>query len=133
MPKNIILVVDDEPDILEFLKKRLESRDYQVITASDGVEGLKKVTSQEVNLILLDISMPNKDGFAMLKELKSREAAKDIPVIIISAKRETRSILEGQSLGSFDYLLKPFDFEELIKRIKRCLWINGDSCPHLNS
>jgi adenylate cyclase len=122
MPKKIILVVDDEPDILEFLKKRLESRDYQVITASDGVEGLKKVASQEVSLVLLDIVMPNKDGFAMLKELKSQEATRDIPVIIVSAKRDTKSILEGQNLGSFDYFLKPFDFEELIKHIQKCTW-----------
>ncbi|MBU0503668.1 MAG: response regulator [Candidatus Omnitrophota bacterium] len=122
MPKKTILVVDNKPDILEFLQKRLESQDYQVITASDGVEGLKKAISQEIDLVLLDIAMPKKDGFAMLKELKSQEATKDIQVIIVSAKRETKSILEGQNLGSFDYFLKPFNFEELIKHIKRCVW-----------
>ncbi|MBU2221394.1 MAG: response regulator, partial [Candidatus Omnitrophica bacterium] len=63
MPKKTILVVDNKPDILEFLQKRLESQDYQVITASDGVEGLKKAISQEIDLVLLDIAMPKKDGF----------------------------------------------------------------------
>jgi adenylate cyclase len=122
MPKKIILVVDDEPDILEYLKKRLESRDYQVITASDGIEGLKKANNQDVDLVLLDIVMPNKDGFTMLRELKSRESTRDIPVIIVSARRDTKSILEGQNLGSFDYFLKPFDFEELLKHIRKCTW-----------
>ena len=117
--KKTILVVDDEPDVLTFLKKRLEAHNYKVITASDGIEGLKKARESKPDIILLDIIMPNKDGFTMLSELRAKEETRDIPVVIISAKAESRSIFEGQYLGAVDYLIKPYDFKELLKYIKR--------------
>jgi len=117
--KKTILVVDDEPDVLTFLKKRLEAHNYKVITASDGVEGIKKVSQAKPDIILLDIIMPNKDGFTMLSELRAKEETQDIPVVIISARGESRSIFKGQNLGAIDYLIKPYDFKELLKYIKR--------------
>ena len=71
--KKTILVVDDEPDVLTFLKKRLEAHNYKVITANDGIEGLKKARESKPDIILLDIIMPNKDGFTMLSELRAKE------------------------------------------------------------
>ena len=117
--KKKILIVDDEPDVVAFLKKRLQARDYNVISANDGIEGLKKAIDEKPDLILLDIIMPNKDGFAMLKELKDKETTKEMPVIIISVKGESSAIFEGQELGATDYLIKPYDFQELLKYIKK--------------
>ncbi len=117
--KKKILIVDDEPDVVAFLKKRLQARDYNVISANDGIEGLKKAIDEKPDLILLDIIMPNKDGFAMLKELKDKETTKEMPVIIISVKGESSAIFEGQTLGATDYLIKPYDFQELLKYIKK--------------
>jgi two-component system, OmpR family, alkaline phosphatase synthesis response regulator PhoP len=117
--KKTILIVDDEPDVLTFLKRRLETRNYKVITASDGIEGLNKASQGKPDIILLDIVMPNKDGFTMLSELKTREETQDIPVVIISVRGESRAIFKGQNLGAIDYLIKPYDFRELLKYIKR--------------
>ena len=114
-----ILLVDDEPEVLEFLKKRLEKEGFLVSTAKDGVEGLQKAQSELPDLILLDIIMPNKDGFTMLKELRAEESLRSIPVIIVTAKGETSAVFEGQELRATDYLIKPVDFEQLLKYIRR--------------
>lgn len=114
-----ILVVDDDLDIVSMLKKRLEAKNYNVITAMDGREGLAKACQEKPDLILLDIIMPNKDGFTMLKELKAQESVTHIPVIILSAKGETDTLLKGEELEATDYFIKPCDFEELLQYIKK--------------
>ncbi len=117
--KNKILIVDDEPDVVEFLKKRLEASNFDVVSAGDGVEGLKKAREVRPDLILLDVIMPRKDGFKMLGELRSEEATFRIPVIMLTAKGEADSIFRGQELGAMDYIIKPFEFEELLKFIRK--------------
>ena len=112
-----ILLVDDEPDILDILGKKLEVEGFWVVRASDGNEGLRKTREEKPDLVLLDIMMPNKNGFTMLRELQSDEELRKIPVIMVSAKSETKSLFEGQKLGAMDYLIKPIDFEELLKYI----------------
>ena len=117
--KNKILIVDDEPDVIEFLKKRLEASDFDVVSAGDGVEGLEKAREMKPDLILLDVIMPRKDGFKMLGELRSDETTCGIPVIMLTAKGEADSIFRGQELGAMDYIIKPFQFEELLKFIRK--------------
>jgi len=114
-----ILVVDDDPDIIALTKKRLEAGGYQVIAAQDGAEGFNKATEENPDLILLDIVMPKKDGFAMLEDLKKNLSTRDIPVIILSAKGETDSLFKGEKFGAVDYFIKPFDWQELLQFIKR--------------
>ncbi len=114
-----ILAVDDEPEVLEFLQKRLEKYGYAVITAGDGVEGIQSSRKENPDLILLDIMMPHKDGMTMLRELQADESTRRIPVIMVTAKGETNSVLEGQSFGATDYIIKPFDFDELLRYIRR--------------
>ncbi|HQO38579.1 MAG TPA: response regulator [Candidatus Omnitrophota bacterium] len=117
--KTKILVVDDEPDVRDYLKKRLEGRGYIVETAADGDEGLEAARQHVPDLILLDVLMPNKDGFSMLQELQADPALRRITVIMATAKSQTKDIYYGQDLGATDYLIKPIDFDVLLKYIRK--------------
>jgi DNA-binding response OmpR family regulator len=117
--KTKILVVDDESEVLDILTKRLESEGFLTVRATDGVEGMKKTLEEKPDLVLLDIIMPNKDGFSMLREMQTQEELRKIPVIMVSAKSEADSLFEGRRLGATDYLIKPIDFEELLKYIRK--------------
>jgi len=114
-----ILVVDDELEVVELLKKYLERRGYQVITAGDGLQGFKYACEQKPDLILLDIVMPGADGMTVLKKLRAEESTRKIPVIMITTKRWTDSIFEAEGDGATDYIMKPFEFEELLEFVKR--------------
>jgi two-component system alkaline phosphatase synthesis response regulator PhoP len=117
--KAKILLVDDEPDVLEVLSRKLQAAGFLTVTASDGIQGLKKSREEKPDLVLLDIMMPNKDGFTMLRDLQSDKDLRGIPVIMVSAKKEVGSLFEGRNLGATDYLIKPIDFEELLKYIRK--------------
>lgn len=116
-----ILFIDDEPDLVKVVAVRLEASKYRVITASDGKEGLEKARIENPNLILLDIMMPGMDGFEVLRELKRDPKTTDIPVIMLTAKGESQSLFKAQELQSTDYLIKPFEAEELLSLIKKYL------------
>jgi two-component system, OmpR family, alkaline phosphatase synthesis response regulator PhoP len=117
--KTKILLVDDEPDVLDILSKRLETAGFLTVKAADGIEGLKRTREEKPDLVLLDIMMPRKDGFTMLRELQSEEELRKIPVIMVSAKSEADSLFEGRHLGATDYLIKPINFDELMKYIRK--------------
>ncbi|HQJ16206.1 MAG TPA: response regulator [Candidatus Omnitrophota bacterium] len=117
--KTKILVVDDEPDVRDYLKRRLEGRGYIVETAADGDEGLQAARQANPDLILLDVMMPNRDGFAMLQDLQADPATRRITVIMATAKSQTKDIYYGQDLGATDYLIKPIDFDVLLKYIRK--------------
>jgi len=117
--KTRVLIVDDEPDVREFLKKRLEARGYVVSTAADGIEGFRAAKETRPDLILLDVMMPNKDGFSMLRDLQADPETRKISVIMATAKGQASDIYYGQDLGATDYLIKPIEFEELLKYIRK--------------
>ena len=110
-----ILVVDDEARILSFLTAKLKASGYEVLTAGDGVEALEQVQAQEPDLVVLDVLMPNKDGFETLKELRRFSS---VPAIVLSARESYADKVKGLSLGADDYLAKPFSPDELIARIE---------------
>ncbi|MGE5373810.1 MAG: response regulator [Bacteroidota bacterium] len=113
-----ILVADDQPDNLMLLSRYLEREGYSYIKAADGIETLEKVRSQLPDLVLLDVNMPNKDGFAVLEEIRADPITEHIPVIILTAARlEPKEIQSGLNLGADDYVTKPFDPKELLARI----------------
>ena len=114
-----ILVVDDEPEILEMTQKRLEKSGYKVFTASGGREGIKKAVEEKPDLILSDIIMPDVDGFTMLRELKNNASTSSIPVVMLSAKGEADSLIKGSNFGAVDYFIKPCDWDELLKYIRK--------------
>ena len=119
--KPKVLIVDDEPFNVDYLEQELEDSNYQFITASNGQEALEKIQSQLPDLILLDLRMPVLDGFAVLTKLKADPDLRDIPVIIISAANDSRSIVKGIKQGAEDYLTKPIDENLLITKLKEYL------------
>ena len=118
-----ILVVDDEQDIREMLKKRLEQSGYSVITASGGEEALAACNADKPDLILLDIAMPEMDGYQTCEQLKNDKTTKDIPVLFLTAKDlEPKSIYQHyEKLGAAGYMPKPSQFSDLLKKIKEII------------
>ena len=119
--KMKVLIVDDEPLNLDYIEQRLEDLNYQIITAADGQEALNKIKSEQPDLILLDLMMPVLDGFAVLKEIKGDNYLRDIPVIIVSAVDDSKSIVKGIKQGADDYITKPIDAERLKKKVREHL------------
>ena len=115
MKRFCILVVDDEERIVNFLRSKLKASGYEVLTASNGLEGLEQAQAQEPDLIVLDLLMPKMDGLEMLKELRSFST---VPVIILTAKGADTDRIKGLQLGADDYLPKPFNPDELVARIE---------------
>jgi two-component system alkaline phosphatase synthesis response regulator PhoP len=111
-----ILIVDDEPNIVQTLKDRLEMNDYRIVTACNGKEGLQKALAEKPDVILLDIIMPTMDGLEMLAHL--RKTNKDIPVIMLTARSQDQDIERATACGIDDYIIKPFDLSELIGKIE---------------
>ena len=116
-----ILIVDDEPFNLDYLEQELEELDCQTVRAVNGREALAQVAAVSPDVILLDIMMPELDGFQVLECLKAEQAWRDIPVIVISALSELASVVKGIELGAEDYLPKPFDEVLLKARLGVCL------------
>ena len=113
-----ILIADDQPDNVMLLSRYLEREGYNYLAARDGLETLEKVRNSLPDLVLLDINMPFKDGFAVLEEIRSDPATEHIPVIILTAARmDATEIQSGLNMGADDYVTKPFDRRELLARI----------------
>ena len=113
-----ILIVDDEPNIVRTLKDRLEMNEYDVITGSNGQEGLERAIKDHPDLILLDVIMPLMDGLEMLEALRRRPECADIAVIMLTARSQTQDIARAKSCGIEDYIVKPFDLSELLEKIE---------------
>ncbi len=111
-----ILIIEDEKKLSDILKIALKGERYSVDTAFDGEEGLAKAKKNEYSLILLDIMLPKKDGFAVCKEL--RDSQIHTPIIMLTARGGTDDRVKGLDFGADDYLIKPFDISELFARIR---------------
>jgi DNA-binding response OmpR family regulator len=111
-----ILIVEDEKKVASFIKRGLEDDSYQVTLSHDGVDGFKRANSGEYDLIILDCMLPKKDGITLLHEL--REDGNQVPVLMLTAKAETRDVVSGLDAGADDYLAKPFAFAELQARVR---------------
>ncbi|HUO63861.1 MAG TPA: response regulator [Terriglobales bacterium] len=119
--RGVILVVDDNEDNRDMLARRLRRQGYEVLTAAGGRAALETLAARPLDLVLLDVMMPELDGYAVLQQLKSDPALRDIPVLMISALDELDSVVRCIQLGAEDYLGKPFDPVLLQARIGACL------------
>jgi class 3 adenylate cyclase len=116
-----ILTVDDVPNNLEILRIRLEAEGYEVIMAGDGEEALARMRDSDPDLVLLDVMMPKLDGIAVLKQFRRERPNHILPVILVTAKDDTRDIVEGLEAGGDEYLTKPFEQAALVARVRSLL------------
>lgn len=119
-----IVVIDDDDKITSMLRRALAFEGYTVVTASNGTEGLRAILEHEPNLVVLDIMMPQVDGFEVCRRM--REGGSDIPVLMLTAKDDVADRVKGLDIGADDYLIKPFALEELLARVRVLLRRNAD-------
>lgn len=121
--KKLILVVDDDTDLVEMISMKLESENFQVAKAYDGVEAFEKIKEEKPALIILDVMMPRKDGYALCDELKNSEDYKDIVVILLTAVSDAVSStnythMGGKTTLADDYVPKPIDLDKLMEIVR---------------
>ena len=119
MNKTTILLAEDEPALGQIIKESLETREFNVLLCENGEKALQIYQEQQPELLVLDVMMPKKDGFTLAKEIRKENV--EIPIIFLTAKSQTKDVIEGFSIGGNDYLKKPFSIEELIVRINNLL------------
>jgi CheY-like chemotaxis protein len=112
-----VLVVDDEKDIVEVIQDRLEAYGFTVATAGNGLEALKKLSTEKFDGIFLDVKMPEMGGIEALEEIRKRD--KKIPIIIITSSSTREAAVDAVAKGASDYVLKPFEWEELKAKIEK--------------
>ena len=121
MTRKKIVVIEDEPDIVEVISYNLKNEGYRVLSVDRGDEGINLIRNQSPSLVILDLMLPGMDGLSVCQQLKSDPIVRDIPIIITSAKSEESDIVIGLELGADDYLTKPFSPRELLARVKAVL------------
>lgn len=114
-----ILLAEDEPALGQIVKESLETRNFEVILCEDGTKAYENYIKHKPEVLVLDVMMPKKDGFTLAEEI--RKSDKDTPIIFLTAKSQTKDVVNGFELGGNDYLKKPFSMEELIVRIHALL------------
>ncbi|CAI8881518.1 putative transcriptional regulatory protein TcrX [Brevibacillus sp. IT-7CA2] len=122
-----ILLVDDEPTILQFLEMGLENEGFQVLTAQDGMTAVTMVKEHQPHIVILDVMMPGMDGFEVCRMLKKIQ---NVATIMLTAREDVEDRVKGLTLGADDYMIKPFSFEELLARIQARI---RNHYPHLLS
>jgi DNA-binding response OmpR family regulator len=118
MHKRRILIVDDEPDLVETLQARLEQENYECLAAHDGYHGLELARKERPDLIILDIMLPAIDGYKIARLLKFQKELKHIPIIMLSGKDRPEDRLLGEQTGADSYMVKPFSLEKLVGTVK---------------
>lgn len=127
MSKEHVLIVDDEPNILELVKFNLEREGYRVTTVENGREALDRVKASPPDLVILDIMLPGMDGLEVCRNMQKEERTRNIPIIMLTARAEEMDKVLGLELGADDYLTKPFSPRELVARVKaRLRRLNGE-------
>ena len=117
----IIVIAEDEQMIRELIRFSLEKANYTVLAASNGREALDLILENDPDLIILDIRMPEMDGYEVMRALKGDSATQTIPVIFLTAKTQDADVLQGLDMGAVEYIKKPFSPRELVARVKGVL------------
>ena len=121
MDKKRVLIVDDEPDIVESIKFNLELEGIECLEAHDGEEALSKAKKEMPDLIILDIMLPKMNGYKVARLLSFDEAYKNIPIIMLTARAQEKDMLLGEETGAKEYITKPFSMDDLVVHIKKYL------------
>lgn len=118
MAKKTIMIIDDQPEILELVSFTLQKEGYEVVPAEDAEKALQELKEKDIDLFIVDIMLPNMDGFEFVRTIRASEKHKLTPVIFLSAKGEEFDKVLGLELGADDYIVKPFSVRELLARIR---------------
>lgn len=121
MAKKRILVIEDEPDEVKFLKIYLEKQEYEILFALDGKEGYRLARATTPDLILLDLMLPEVDGFWVCEMIKTDKKLGGIPIIVLTARSEDNDLITAKRCGADDYLIKPFEYKDLLSKIKKAI------------
>jgi two-component system response regulator MtrA len=113
-----ILIVDDDPKLIDLLRLALERAGFAVVSANNGLQGEKVFRSNPVDLAILDVMMPLRDGFDLVRDLR---VISNVPIIMLTARTEVEDVVKGLELGADDYIVKPFDLKEVIARVNAAL------------
>jgi DNA-binding response OmpR family regulator len=119
MGKATILVVDDEQELVNLVSSQLQHSGYDVLTAFGGREGLNKAVNESVDLVILDIIMPVMDGFEVLRQLRNNPKTSQLPIIMLTQRRDTKDVFKAKELWSTDYIMKPFSIKRLTAMVDR--------------
>ena len=119
--KQKVLVIDDEENIIEFIRLGLRYEGFHVESASDGEQGVTAAQRINPDLVILDVMMPGIDGLEVCRRLRDNPTTHDVPILMLTAKDEVKDRIIGLKTGADDYLTKPFDFDELLERIRAIL------------
>jgi DNA-binding response OmpR family regulator len=131
MSKTKVFYVEDELFLARIVKESLESREFDVIMENDGAKAVDLFKKSQPDICVLDVMLPNKDGFEIADEI--REINENIPIIFLTAKAQTEDVIKGFTLGGNDYIRKPFSMEELIIRIQNLLRLRKDGSKKINA
>lgn len=121
LQRATILVCDDDPLVTEVVRHKLQSQGWEVVSAADGQRGIELLETSAVDLVVLDAMMPRVDGYEVLRLIREHARWSDLPVIMLTARRQETDVLAGLSLGADEYMVKPFSGEELVTRVGRLL------------
>jgi len=121
VPGQRILIVDDEEAIVEVVSQTLRRHGYETASAADGDDALEKAFSLRPDLVILDLMLPKMDGWEVCRRLKADRQTASVPVLMLTARREERDVVEGLEIGADDYMKKPFSLSELAARVKALL------------
>ncbi len=117
----LVLIIEDDPALMELLKYNVEKNDFRVVSTLDGEEGMLLVEEEQPDLLVLDWMLPNVSGIEICRRLRGRQETRNLPIIMLTAKGEERDRLQGLESGADDYMVKPFSPAELVARIKAVL------------
>src|ERR1044072_9620046 len=131
MSKTKVFYVEDELFLARIVKESLESREFDVVMESDGARAIDLFKRSQPDICVLDIMLPNKDGFEIADEI--RDINENIPIIFLTAKTQTEDVVKGFNLGGNDYIRKPFSIEELIVRMQNLLRLRQDGTKKINA
>ena len=121
MPKKRILIVDDEPDLVETIQVSLELEDYECLLAYDGFRGFERAQKEKPDLIILDVMLPGMNGYKVCRLLKFDEKFKHIPIIMLTAEAQEKDRLTGKETGADVYMTKPFSADKLLAKVHEYL------------
>jgi two-component system, OmpR family, alkaline phosphatase synthesis response regulator PhoP len=119
--KKRVLVIEDDPDVVIFVKDSLEYMDFDVLVARDGLKGLEKARTEKPDLVILDVMMPEMDGYEVCRRLRADIKTQRLLILMLTAKGKTQDKVKGLDIGADDYLAKPYELEEFERRVKALL------------